>query len=68
MSVNDNYNSVLTYSETILFSVSIYLSKVDNKTNIRKRSELCPKLKEKGTRTMSIDMRTQLIDAALMSF
>ena len=55
---------MLIYSETVLFSVGMYLS---NK-NTRKRSEIGPKLTKKDTRTMSIDMNTQLVDVSLVSF
>ena len=38
---------VLTYSETILFPVGIYLFKVNNKIT-RKRREKCPRLTKKA--------------------
>ena len=56
-----------TYIETILFPVGIYLFKVNYKIT-RKRWEKCPKLTKKDNRTTSIDMNTQLIDVALVSF
>ena len=65
--VNDNQSSVLTYSETILFSVGICLFKVNN-NNTRKQSEICPKLTKKDTRTMSIDTSTQLVDVTQVFF
>ena len=65
--MNDNLSSVLTDSETVLFPVAIYLLKVKNK-NTRKQCEVCPKLTKRDTRTMSIDINTQLTDVALVSF
>ena len=41
--MNDNSSSVLTYSETIIFPVGIYMF---NK-NTRKQCEICPKLAKK---------------------
>ena len=67
MYLNDNQYSSLTYIETILFSVGIYLFKVNNK-HTRKRCAICPKLMKKDIRTTSIDMNTLLIDVALVSF
>ena len=73
---------MLTYGDAILFPVGICLFKVNSKSTI-KRCEICPKLtkkvlensvkyvrnsQKKGTRTKSIDMNTQLIDVALVSF
>ena len=57
---------MLTYRETILLPVRIYLFKVKNKI-ARKWCEICPELMKKDTRTMSIEMNTQLIDVALVS-
>ena len=65
--MNDNESSELTYSETILFPVGIYLFQV-NKKITRKRWEKCPKLTKKDTRTTLIDINTQLVDIALVSF
>ena len=60
---------MLTYSETILFPVGIYLFKVNNK-NTRKRCEIQAKLTttKKDTKMTSIDMKTQLTDDDLVSF
>ena len=58
---------MLIYSETILFAIVIYLFKLNNK-NTRKQSEIHPKLTKKGINTMSMDMNTQLVDVALVSF
>ena len=46
MYVNDNLSSVLTYSETGLFPLGIYLLKVNNK-HTRKQCEICPELTKK---------------------
>ena len=57
---------MLTYSETILSPVNIYLFKVLVK--ILENDVKCPKLTEKDTRMTSIDMNIQLIDVTLVSF
>ena len=43
MSMITKLSSVLTYGETFLFPVGIFLFKVNNK-NTRIESEICPKL------------------------
>ena len=58
---------MLTFSETILFPIGIYLFKGSNKIT-RKWCEKYSKLTKKDTRTMSIVMNTQLIEVALVSF
>ena len=55
------------YKETILLPVGIYLFKVKNE-NTRKQCEICPKLTQKDTRMMPIDINIQLVDIALVSF
>ena len=39
-----------------------------NIKSTRKRYEICPKLTKKDTRTMSIDVNSQLVGVALVSF
>ena len=58
---------LLNYKEIILLPAGIYLLKVKNE-NTRKRSKICQELTKKDTRTTSIDMNTQLVDVALVSF
>ena len=58
---------MLTYSETILFPVGIYLFEVRYK-NTRNWCEICPASRKKDTKTMPIDTSMQLVDIAVVSF